>query len=131
MLLLGGYLYFLNADPEDQTMCEESVELLTQLVREYEAYAQAHPEIYYYLALCHDNCLHFDKSVKSIRTYVTSLEERKERDLLALAQAQANLEAALQGIEGTVPIELPSDQADSPTTDRHGESPKDTRNLSP
>jgi hypothetical protein len=125
MMLLKGYLHFLNADPEDQTMCDESVEVLTQLVREYEAYAEAHPEIYFYLALCHDNCLHFDKAVKSIRTYVSSLEKSKERDLLALAQAEANLEAALKGIEGTMPIELPPEPPGSPTTDRQGESKKD------
>ena len=124
MLLLKGYLHYLNADPEDSEECEDAIEILSQLVREHEAYVDAHPESYFYLSLCHDNALHFDKAVKNIRSYVERMEQIEEREALAQAQAKANLEAALEGLEGTMPIALPPDPNGSPTTDAPGESPK-------
>ncbi len=127
MLLLKGYLHYLNADPEDSEECEEAIEILSQLVREHEPYVAAHPESYFYLSLCHDNALHFDKAVKNIRAFVERMEQIEEREALALAQAKANLEAALQGLEGTMPIPLPPDPEGAPTTDAQGESPKGFR----
>jgi hypothetical protein len=131
MLLLKGYLHFLNADPDDSAECEEAIEILSQLVREHEAYTAGHPEIHFYLGLCHDNALHFDKAVKNIRSYVTLMEEREAQARIALAQAKANLEAALAGVEGTMPITLPPDPPELPTTDGQGESPKELRSPAP
>lgn len=127
LLLLKGYLHFRNADPEDTTQCEESIETLSQLVRQHESYLALHPESYYYLALCHDNALNFDKAVKNIRTYVELENKREEKNRIALAQAKANLEAMLSGTQGTMPIELPQDAPGLPTTDGTGESPKEMR----
>ncbi len=127
MLLLKGYLHFANADPENSEQCEEAIEVLSQLVREHEVYVAAHPESYYYLALCHDNAIHFDKAVKNIRTYVHITQETEEREALAQAQARANLEAAIEGLQGTMPLTLPSDSPGAPTTDAQGEAPKDFR----
>ncbi|MCP4606658.1 MAG: spermidine synthase [Proteobacteria bacterium] len=125
ILMLKGYLHYLNADPEDSEECEESLEILSQLVREHESYVANHPETYFYLALCHDNALHFDKAVKNIRSYVDLMEKREARARLSLAQAKANMEAMLRGVIGTMPIELPKDRTGSPTTDAQGESPKE------
>jgi spermidine synthase len=125
MLLLKGYLHYLNADPEETSECEDAVEILSQLVREHEGYVAGHPETYFYLALCHDNALHFDKAVKNIDMFVKLIKIREDRDRLALAQAKANLAAVLEGIEGTMPVELPPDPPDAPTTDAQGESKKD------
>jgi len=125
MMLLKGYLHFLNGDPEDSTECEEAIEILSQLVREHEGYVTAHPEVHYYLGLCHDNALQFDKAVKNVRMYVEQTRRREQHAAIAVAQSKANLEAALQGLEGTMPIELPPDAPGAPTTDRRGESPKD------
>ncbi|MCP4676436.1 MAG: hypothetical protein GY854_13170 [Deltaproteobacteria bacterium] len=125
LLMLKGYLHYLNANPEDTTECEKSLEILRQLVREHEAYVASHPETYFYLALCHDNALHFDKAVKNIRTYVDLMQEREEHARMALAQAKANMEAVLRGVDGTMPIELPLDLSGSPTTDAQGESSKE------
>lgn len=124
MLLLKGYLHYLNADPEDSEQCDEAIEILSQLVREHPAYVSVHPESYFYLSLCHDNALHFDKAVKSIRTFVSLMEEKETLAALAQAQAKADLDAALQGLEGTMPIELPEDPPGAPTADRQGESQK-------
>jgi spermidine synthase len=125
MLLLKGYLHYLNADPEDSEQCEEAIEILSQLVREHETYVSIHPESYFYLALCHDNALHFDKAVKNIEAYVDIMHDIEEREALAQAQAKANLEAALNGLQGTMPLALPPDPESAPTTDRQGEAPKD------
>ena len=125
MMLLKGYLHYLNADPEDSEECAEAIEILSQLVREHEGYVASHPETYFYLSLCHDNALHFDKAVKNIRTYVRLMQRREQHALLALAQTKANLEAALQGLSGTMQIDLPPDPPEAPSTDRSGESPKE------
>ncbi|MBW2276947.1 MAG: hypothetical protein JRF63_05605, partial [Deltaproteobacteria bacterium] len=125
MMLLKGYLHFANGDPSDSTECEETIEILSQLVREHEGYVIGHPEIHFYLGLCHDNALHFDKAVKNVRFYVEMTRRREAHAAIAVAQAQANLEAVLEGREGTMPIELPPDVPSAPTTDRQGESPKD------
>lgn len=127
MLLLKGYIHFLNADPEDSTQCEEAIEVLGQLVREHETYVMGHPEIFYYLSLCHDNALHFDKAVKNMKTYVDATRIREDNARLSLLQSKANLEAALAGLEGSAPIDLPADDPSSPTTDAPGESPKALR----
>jgi spermidine synthase len=124
MLLLKGYLHYTNAHPEDTTECEEAIEVLSQLVREHPEYVSTHPESYFYLALCHDNALHFDKAVKNIRTFVSLMETIETREAIARAQAAANLEAALMGLNGTMPISLPKDPMGAPTTDAQGESPK-------
>jgi tetratricopeptide (TPR) repeat protein len=125
MLLLKGYLHFLNGDPTDSTECEESIEILSQLVREHEGYVIGHPEVYYFLGLCHDNALHFDKAVKNVRTFVDLTRRREEHAAIAVAQSKANLEAAMAGVAGTMPIALPDDAPGAPTTDRQGEAPKD------
>ncbi|MDJ0762285.1 MAG: spermidine synthase [Myxococcota bacterium] len=125
MLLLKGYLHYLNADPEDTDECKDAIHVLSQIVREYEAFASDHPEIYFYLALCHDNALHFDKAVKNIRTYVTAMDKQEAHAKLTLAQAEANFEAAIKGLKGTVAIDLPPDPKQAPTTDGQGESPKE------
>lgn len=127
MHLLKGYLHFLNADPEDSTQCEEAIEVLGQLVREHEAYVLGHPEVYYYLSLCHDNALHFDKAVKNMTIYVEAAQKREGYARLSLLQAKANLDAALEGMEGTAAIGLPADTPGAPTTDAPGESPKGFR----
>jgi hypothetical protein len=75
--------------------------------------------------LCHGNALHFDKAVKSIRAYVSLMEKKEQLADLAQAQAKTDLDTALMGIEGTMPIELPKDAPGSPTTDRQGESEKE------
>jgi spermidine synthase len=126
IILLKGYIHYLNADPDDSTECEEAIEILSQLVREHEAYVASHPETYFYLALCHDNALHFDKAVKNIRSFVDLMQMREEHARLALAQAKANLEATLLGLKGTIPIDLPPDPLCASTTDGQGESPKET-----
>jgi tetratricopeptide (TPR) repeat protein len=125
MLFFKGYLHFLNADPEDSSQCEEAIEVLSQLVREHESYVIGHPEIHYYLGLCHDNALHFDKAVKNLKTYVTLIDRREEHARLALLQSRANLELALEGFEGTAPLDLLPDREGAPTTDKPGESPKE------
>ncbi len=125
MLFLKGYLHFLNAEPDDTKQCDEAIEILNQLVREHPSYVSAHPESYFYLALCHDNALHFDKAVKSITTFITLVEEKEKLELLAQTQAISNLESIIQGLEGTMPITLPADPENSPSTDGQGESPKD------
>jgi len=127
---LQGYLHFLNADPSDSTQCEEAITVLTGLLGEDEAYALSHPDIFYYLGLCHDNALHFDKAVKYTRRYVALMEEQAALEALAAEQARANLEAALQGISGTAPIPLPPDDPAAPTTDAAGESAKEP-NVTP
>ncbi len=124
MLLLRGYVHYLNADAEDGEACEESIEILGQLIREHEVYVAGHPEIFYYLALCHDNALHFDKAVKNVQAYVELNTRREERAQLVLAQTSANLEATLEGIRGTMPIPLPADPLNAPSTDSQGEAPK-------
>jgi spermidine synthase len=129
MLLLKGYLHFLNADPADSAECEESIEILSQLVREHEGYVIGHPEVHYFLGLCHDNALHFDKAVKNVRSYVELTSRREEHARIAVIQAAANLEAALLGAMGTMPIDLPPDAADAPTTDAQGESPKESHST--
>jgi hypothetical protein len=126
MMLLKGYLHFANADPADSAACEESIEILSQLVREHEGYVIGHPEVYYFLGLCHDNALHFDKAVKNVRSYVELTRQREEQARIAVAQAKANLEAALEGIAGTMSIDLPPDPPEAPTTDRQGEAPKES-----
>jgi len=125
MMLLKGYLHFLNADPEDSAECQEAIEILDQLVREHGGYVLEHPEVYYFLALCHDNALHFDKAVKNMRTYVEAMQAREELARLSQLQARANLEAALAGLEGTAGIGLPDDPPGAPTTDGPGETPKE------
>ncbi|MBW2531232.1 MAG: hypothetical protein JRI55_07105, partial [Deltaproteobacteria bacterium] len=127
LMLLKGYLHFLNADPEDTDECEEAIVVLSELVREDEAYVGHHPEIHFYLAMCHDNALNFDKAVKNVRRYVDLVDGRDRRMAIAVAQARANLEAALSGLSGTMPIALPPDPPGAPTTDAPGESPKDIR----
>ncbi len=129
MLFLKGYLHFLNADPEDSSQCEDAIEVLSQLVREHEIYVIGHPEIHYYLGLCHDNALHFDKAVKNVKTFVTLIQRREEHARLALLQSRANLEAALEGFEGTAPLDLPPDTAGAPTTDEPGEFRKEMHEL--
>jgi hypothetical protein len=125
IMMLKGYIHFLNADPNETEACDESIEILNQLVRDHEVYTSGHPEIFFYLALCHDNALHFDKSVKNMRAYVDLTEKREQQARLVLAQTKANLEARLKGIEGTMAIELPPDAPTAPTTDRQGEAPKE------
>ena len=127
MLLLNGYLRFLNGDPEDSTICEGAIEILSQLVREHPAYTAAHPEAHLFLGLCHDNALHFDKAVKNVRIFVEAARRQEERARLALAQSRANLEAAIEGLEGTAPVDLPPDPKGAPTTDAPGETPKEAR----
>ena len=125
MIFLKGYLHFLNADPEDSSQCEEAIEVLSQLVREHESYVIGHPEIHYHLGLCHDNALHFDKAVKNVKTYVTLIQRREEHARLALLQSRANLEAVLEGFEGTAHLDLPPDSEGAPTTDEPGEFRKE------
>jgi hypothetical protein len=125
MILLRGYVYFLNADPDETETCDESIATLNELVRDHEAYTSSHPEIFYYLALCHDNTLHFDKAVKNIRAYVELTGKSEQHARLVLAQTKANLEGTLDGTKGTMPIDLPPDDPASPTTDGQGESPKE------
>lgn len=127
MMLLEGYLQFLNADPEDSEHCERSVEILEQLVVDHAHYSARHPEIHYYLGLCHDNALHFDKAVKNVRAYARIVDEIEQRARIALAQARADMEGRLEGRSGTMPIELPPDPPGAPTTDAPGESPKGLR----
>ncbi len=125
LMLLKGYLHFLGADPEDTAECEEAIEILEQLAREHDGYALRHPEIHYYLGLCHDNALHFDKAVKHVRAFVEARRVRRFLERMAQDQARANLEAILAGRPGTASIPLPPDPPGAPTTDSPGESPKD------
>jgi spermidine synthase len=127
MMLLKGYLHFLNAAPEDGSECEEAIEIFDQLIREHGAYVARHPESYCYLSLCHETKLHFDKAVKNIRTYVGRMEDIERLAALAEAQAKVDLDAALAGMEGTVPVGLPKAALGSPTTDGQEESKKDFR----
>ncbi len=124
MLHLKGYLHFRNASPTDSTECEDAITVLTQLAREYAPYVERHPDIYYYLGLCHDNALNFDKAVKNTRTYVELSREKEAYEKLAQIQQKANLEAMLKNMTGTALIPLPADATDAPTTDGPGESPK-------
>jgi hypothetical protein len=124
MLHLKGYLHFLNADPSDSTECEDSIEILSQLAGEYESYAMGHPVIYYYLGLCHDNALHFDKAVKNIKRFVKFSLEKERLDEIAQRQERENLEALIKGIKGTAPLELDSSEKDVSSTDGQGENPK-------
>jgi spermidine synthase len=125
LLLLKGYLHFLGADPEDTSECEEAIEILEQLAREHDRFVLRHPEIHYWLGLCHDNVLHFDKAVKHVRAYVEARRVQEALDRITRDQALADLEAAIAGLSGTAAIALPPDAPDAPTTDLPGESPKD------
>lgn len=124
MLLMRGYLFFLNAAPDDFTACEEAIEPLSQIVQSHDAYLDEHPEVHYLLGLCHDNALHFDKAVKNIRMFVRRDSVTKQVTKLALDQAEANLEAEARGFEGTAAVALPPDLPGAPTTDAPGETPK-------
>ncbi|MBN2341790.1 MAG: fused MFS/spermidine synthase [Deltaproteobacteria bacterium] len=124
MLHLKGYLHFRNASPNDSTECEDAIDSLTELAREHEGYVTRHPDIFYYLGLCHDNALNFDKAVKNTRTYVELQKKKEANEQIAQAQQKANLDAMLSGMEGTALIMLPADASDAPTTDAPGESPK-------
>ncbi|MBN2803492.1 MAG: MFS transporter [Deltaproteobacteria bacterium] len=124
MLHLKGYLHFLNADPSDSTECEDSIEILSQLAGEYESYAMGHPVIYYYLGLCHDNALHFDKAVKNIKRFVKFSLEKERLDEIAQRQERENLEAVIKGIIGTAPLELDASEKNVSSTDGQGENPK-------
>lgn len=125
MLHLKGYLHFKNASPADSTECEDAIASLTLLASEYEDYIERHPDIYYYLGLCHDNALHFDKAVKNTKTYVELSRQREAMSRLAQRQQKANLDAALKNMQGTAFVDLPKDAQGAPTTDAHGESVKD------
>ncbi|MDD5307127.1 MAG: fused MFS/spermidine synthase [Deltaproteobacteria bacterium] len=100
MLLLKGYLHFLNADPEDIAQCRNSIEAMNELVREHGEYAATHPEIHFYLSLCHDNALHSDRAVASMRTYIRLSDEREVRERQDVLRDKAALDAALQGLGG-------------------------------
>jgi len=125
MLLLKGYLHYSNADPKDKTECEEAIDVLSKLIQNHESYVSNHPESYFYLALCHDNALNFDKAVKNIHTYTKMILQKEELETIAKEQASANLEATIKGLLGTASIKLPKDMKDWPTSDKHGETKKD------
>ncbi|MBN2714357.1 MAG: fused MFS/spermidine synthase [Deltaproteobacteria bacterium] len=125
MLHLKGYLHFRNASPTDSTECEDAIDVLTQLAREHADYVERHPDVYYYLGLCHDNALNFDKAVKNIRIYVELARQQDALEKIAQEQQRANMEAMLNNISGTALITLPPDSKDAPTTDAQGESAKE------
>jgi hypothetical protein len=52
------------------------------------------------------------------------METIETKEAIALAQAKANLEAALSGRIGAMPISLPVDRPGAKTTDGQGEAPK-------
>ncbi|MBN2525906.1 MAG: fused MFS/spermidine synthase [Deltaproteobacteria bacterium] len=124
MMHMKGYLHFRNASPTDSTECEDAIDILTELAREHAGYVERHPDVYYYLGLCHDNALNFDKAVKNTRTYVELARQKEALEKIAQAQQKANLEAVLQNMDGTALIALPEDPKNAPTTDAHGESLK-------
>lgn len=121
VLMLEGYLHFSAAKPEDSTQCEEAIDSFTELSREHPEYLSSHPELHLYLALCHDNALHFDKAVKHALAYDAAQKLRVELDTLMLAQAQANAQSPQPG---TASINLPEGAVCGPTTDAPGEQPK-------
>lgn len=125
LLLLKGYLHFLAADPEDSSECEEAIEILESLAREHDEYALRHPEIHYFLGLCHDNALHFDKAVKHVRAFVEARRVQAVLERIRREQERADLEAFLAGQPGTAPIDLPPDPPGLPTTDARGGAPKE------
>jgi spermidine synthase len=125
MMHLKGYLHFLNAVPDNSTECEDTIEILTQLTGEHEDYAVSHPVVYYYLGLCHDNALHFDKAVKNTRRYVQLMTAKEQLAVIAERQAKANLDSIIKGLEGTALIQLSADTPGAPTTDEQGESKKE------
>ncbi len=124
MMHLKGYLHFLNASPTDSTECEDTIEILTQLAGKYDTYVLKHPAVYYYLGLCHDNALHFDKAVKNTKRYVGLMLEKEHYEEIAERQEKANLEALIKGIKGTALINLENNSAKTDSTDAQGENPK-------
>ncbi|MCK9523083.1 MAG: fused MFS/spermidine synthase [Proteobacteria bacterium] len=142
MLHLKGYLHFLHGDPADSSECEDAIEALTTLVREDESFALLHPEVFYWLGLCHDNALNFDKAVKNIRLYVESLSRQRRNAQIATALLEAALTAEDADAEDADaedvdaehadaedaaprnPQPLRADPPDFPTTDGPGETPK-------
>lgn len=125
LLLLEGYLHVLNANPEDSTECEKAIAVLGELVRDHPPYVDRHPEAHYFLSLCHENALAFDKAVAAMRLYVDLATAAEDRARIVLAQAKADIDGMMAGLGGTMPIPLPPDAPDLPTTDAPGESRKD------
>jgi spermidine synthase len=121
MLHLKGYLHFLHGDPTDSAECEDAIEVLTALVREDETFAMMNPEVFYWLGLCHDNALHFDKAVKNTRIYAEEKERSRRNDQIAMARMQAELDANNNSATA-LPDNL--DPPDAPTTDGTGQTPK-------
>jgi len=123
--LLSGYLSFLDRDPQEKAACEEAIQTLGDLQQGHPEYAARHPELDYFLGMCHDNARHFDKAVVRMSAYVVKLAGAERIATVGGRQALANAEASRSGIPGTAAIDLPRDAAGAPTTDAQGESPKD------
>lgn len=80
MRLLYAYLLYKTA-PTYQSRYREAIDQLEELIRSEEEYVLRHPEVFYFLARCHDAELNFDKAVRNMRVYV-------EGRLRALEEAQ-------------------------------------------
>ncbi len=66
---LYGLLLYRAADGDRDTLKRAAAEL-EDLIRKDELYAQAHPELYYFLARAQDAAASFDKAVRNMRAYV-------------------------------------------------------------
>ncbi len=80
MRLLYAYLLYKTA-PTYPSRYRDAIDQLEELVRSEEEYVLRHPEVFYFLARCHDAELNFDKAVRNMRVYV-------EGRLRALEEAQ-------------------------------------------
>ena len=69
MRLLHAYLLYKTASTY-QSRYREAIDHLEDLIRSEEQYVLRHPEVFYFLARCHDAELNFDKALRNMRVYV-------------------------------------------------------------
>lgn len=90
-------LVLMRAASGDRAMLKQAVAELEDLIRKDATYTEAHPELYYFLAMAQDAASSYDKAVRNMRAYVErTLEQEAEAKLAAegdAAQAQPSARA--------------------------------------